>query len=177
MNENNNDNYLIVTAFIVVIAAFIFSWKFAVPKYKEHKVQLETANAELESASKKLEALKNAKSTLSTLGDITDKMLVAVPKDPDIPDLISELEAITVRNRSYIPSVEVSPADESNKSVEVAFSVTGGFADLHNFISSLEDDVRFINIKSLTISSSGSAMTLSVSLNAYYRGPASTGGV
>lgn len=176
MKDDNSENYLVITALIVVLAAFIFCWKFAVPRYKEHKQQLETAKIELETASKKLEALKNAKTTLSTLGDITDKMLVAIPEDPDIPNLISELEAIAIRNRSYIPSIEVSPADEVNKSIEVAFSVTGGFADLHNFISSLEDDVRFINIKNLTVSSSGSTMTLSVSLDAYYRGPITTGG-
>jgi Tfp pilus assembly protein PilO len=180
MNKKS-DNYIVLTSITILLICFIFSWQMLLPRYKDNKQNLDSVQKELTAATDRLNSLKNAKATLNTLGTVVDKMLVAVPANPDIPNLISELEAIAVRNRAYIPSIEVTNKEESadGGSVELAFSVTGNYSDIHNFITGLEQDMRYMNIKSATISSSGSSMTLGLTVEAFYRGVSDslTGGV
>lgn len=163
-------------AFLISLASFLYAWKLIIPKYNENKVALATIDSEIGSASKKLESLKTASKTLASLGEIPEQLSLAVPEDKDMPNLITELEALAAKNNIIIPAIQVtegsgSGTGTSNNGVSVSFAVSGSFEEINNLIASLEKDIRFMNIKSVSISSGDEgSMSLSLQLEAYKRG-------
>lgn len=180
MNERNNNFTYGGLAVLICVACFAISWKFFIPKYTENNNALAVAKEDVSAANEKLQSLDRAKSSINSLGDIVDKMFVAVPKDGDIPGLITELEAIASKNKTYIPSIQyqtgtstttgttTNTTTTSGNTVAVSFGVNGSFSDLSAFVRSLESNIKFFNIKSLVISSGkDSAMSFSVQLETY----------
>jgi Tfp pilus assembly protein PilO len=173
-------------AFLLSLAAFIYAWKFIIPSYHNNKVALATMENEIDSANKKLESLEQAKKTLDQLGDLPDQLFIAVPEDKDMPNLITELEALAKKHNIVIPSMQITDGTAASAaggaagtavvqssgqdSISISFSVTGSFDELGGLINSLEKDIRFMNIKSVSLSSAEEGgMGLSVQLEAYKR--------
>lgn len=179
----NSSHAAQTAASILLIAfAFIISWKVVIPDYKKSKEELFKVETDLAAASDKLESLKTAQNSLNALGDTVDKMLLAVPSDSDMPNLITELEALAVKHKSLIPTISVSdvaaaastttpPASSSAaNAINISFSLTGTFEDLSQFIASIQRDIRYMNIESLSLSAGKEgAMTLSLKLKAFKR--------
>jgi len=94
-------------AVILTIGVLVLAWKMVLPAYYDHKVNLDDLTAEVDAAKAKLESIEKSKSELNAIKPITDQLLVAVPQGPDEPDLISELEAIAVKNNIVIPSISI----------------------------------------------------------------------
>lgn len=182
--QHNNSGFYAAAAILLTAASFLYSWKYLVPSYQKNLETLAKTNKEIELSKVKLESLQNTKNSLDQLGTIVDQLFISVPADKDAPDLITELEAIGVKNKIVIPSIQIAdataatpatagtaaPAPTSN-AIAVSFSINGSFEDLNHMITDLEKDIRFTNIKSLTFSSSSDnkTMSLSVQLEVYRR--------
>ncbi|HOX41630.1 MAG TPA: type 4a pilus biogenesis protein PilO [bacterium] len=163
-------------AVILLVASFVISWKFVLPEYKTKNQERLKLNAEIEAAENKISALATTKSQLDGIKDTVDKVFIAVPEGKDMPNLVSELEAIASKHKTYIPSIQAVSAaaatttesTESNPANNtIAFSASGSFEDLTAFVTSLEGDLRFFNIKNLAYSYSDkdNIMTLSVQID------------
>jgi len=172
--KRSSNSYYIVLAMIAVIGCFYYSYTNLIPKYRNHKADFDLVQTEIKAIDDKITSLQNSKQTLLDLGDIVDKMLIAVPNDKDSANLITEIEALAIKHKVYIPSIQISDpdstdsTDQSNK-IAVAFSASGSFSDTHQFIQSIEHDLRFMTIKNLTISASGNDVSLSVQIETYKR--------
>ncbi|MEK7096362.1 MAG: type 4a pilus biogenesis protein PilO [Patescibacteria group bacterium] len=165
--KKNNSTSSVAFAILIIGACFIFSWQMLVPQYKQNKEKLLQLNSEVNAARDKLDSLKAASDSLTELGTLVDQMLVAVPKDADQPNLITELEAIGAKNQVVIPAVSVTDSEIDN-SITIGFSINGSFAQISSVIASLEKDIRFMNMQSLSIADGGNgAMSLSVQIKAY----------
>lgn len=190
-------------AVILTIGVLVLAWKMVLPGYFSHKANLDNLTSEVEAAKIKLESIEKSKAELSAIQPITDQLLVAVPKGPDEPDLISELEAIAIKNSIVLPAISISselegstgettvtttaatPASEgiegpvvaevaaepSGTPITISLSVTGSFEDLNNFITALEQSVRFMNITGLTygLNEEGGGNSLALQIEAYQR--------
>lgn len=94
-------------AVLLTIAVLVLAWKMVLPSYFSHKTNLDNLTTEVDAAKIKLDSIEKSKSELSAIKPITDQLLIAVPKGADEPDLISELEAIAVKNSITLPSISI----------------------------------------------------------------------
>lgn len=175
--RRNSNTYHLLLAIVVVIASFYYCSTKLVPKYREDRANLSLIQLELKAINNKKASLQNAKQSIDELGDIVDKMLVAVPQDKDAPNLIAELEAVAIKYQVQLPSVQIldsaaTATDGSTGSdnvIPVAFTANGSFSDIQQFVEAIEKDIRFMNIKTLTLSSIGNAVSLNIQVDAYKR--------
>ncbi len=187
MKKSNSAFYAGVT-FLIVVASFLYSWKFIIPKYHENQIASTQLDSEISGADKQLESLKKAQSTLTQLGDIPHQLTLAVPEDKDMPNLITELEAVAAKYNIILPAIAVSDGSGASadaaagtvstvagNTISFSFSLPGSFDDLHGLIGAFEKDIRFMNIKSVSISTStdskgASSLSVSMQIEAYKRG-------
>jgi Tfp pilus assembly protein PilO len=109
---------------------------------------------------------------------------VAVPGDKDSPNLITELEAMALKYKIIIPAIQIADGSKaaasatsatesaSANAVSVSIAINGSFENLNAFVASIEKDIRFMNIKSLSITSNEedpNKMSLTLQIEAYKR--------
>ncbi|MDO8444407.1 MAG: hypothetical protein Q7S80_02805 [bacterium] len=172
-------------AVFLVAIAFLVSWLLLAPQYKQNQADAAQVSYEVDAVKGKLESLKTAQSTIDSLGGTVDSMFVAIPKDQDSGNIITTLEAIASANKAYIPSFQISSGtstttdattsatsaeeqDTSSNIVAVSFSVSGDFAGLTAFVKGVENNLKFFNVKSLTIASDDKGtLAMTLQLEAY----------
>ena len=98
-------------AVLLTIGILVLAWKMVLPGYFSHKANLDTLTEEIDAAKIKLESIEKAKVELISIKPISDQLLVAVPKGADEPDLISELEAIAIKNGIVLPSISITQSE------------------------------------------------------------------
>ena len=186
--QKSNSGFYAAAAVLLSLASLFYVWKFILPEYQKTQGEIAQAEDEISAGKLKLDSLQSTKVGLDSLGDLVDRLFIAVPEDKDTPNLITELEAIATKNKMYIPSIQISDAAASSAStsadasatttqtatsglnpISISLSVTGDFGQLNQFLTDLEKDVRFTNVKSVTLSSSDEGMSLSVQMEVYKR--------
>ncbi|HLC44071.1 MAG TPA: hypothetical protein VJK08_03030 [Patescibacteria group bacterium] len=179
-------------AVLLVVIALLVSWLWIVPQYKQNQADAAQVSYEVDAVKGKLESLKTATSTIDSLGSTVDSMFVAIPKDTDSGNIVTTLEAIATANKIYIPSFQITSSstdstsspqagststtsttsaegqDTSSNIVSVSFSASGDFAGLTAFVKGVENNLKFFNVKSLTIASDDKgALAMTLQLEAY----------
>lgn len=170
MQRSNSSFYVVSLIVIISVASFFVSWKMLIPKYHQNKTNLKTLEQEIGAASAKLESLKVAKQDIDALGPIFDQMFVAIPKDKDEANIISEIEAMATVNQLAVPGIQITDGegdDTAGKTVMIAFNVNGSFENITKLTNALENDLKFMNIKNLTLSSSADGLSASYQIEAY----------
>jgi Tfp pilus assembly protein PilO len=185
--KKNNSGLMAALTFLIVVASFIFTWRFVIPDYTSKKQAIAQTDLEITNEQAKFDSLNTTKASLNQLGDLVNQMLVAVPSDKDAPNLITELEAIASKHNTTIPSINIvdsasaaGTASSSSSPVTISFAVCGAFDDMHTLVSALESDLRFMNIQNITLTqqAAGSAgdtsscsgkLSLSLQLQAFKR--------
>lgn len=185
-NSKKPNSFGFVAVFLVGIA-FLVSWLWLAPQYKQNQADAALTSYEVDAVKGKLESLKTAQSTLDSLGGTVDSMFVAIPGDQDSGNIVTTLEAIASANKAYIPSFQISspstgseqagattaetPTEGQSTSsniVAVSFSVSGDFAGLTAFVKGVENNLKFFNVKSLTVASDDKgALVMTLQLEAY----------
>lgn len=181
--KRNNSYLSAVIAIIISVGCFWYSWAVLVPNVKSENDKLAQEQANTSSARTYLDELTTSKSSIEELGDLPSILSLAIPGGKDTPDLITELEAIGAKHKMIIPSIQAEDTSAgdgvtavSSNTIDVNFSVQGAFVDVNSFISDLENDIRFMNIQSMTMTSvqnsngdNTGSISLSLQLKAYKR--------
>jgi Tfp pilus assembly protein PilO len=110
MSKSTTGNMI---AILLSIAVIVLAWKLVLPNYFSHKNNLVALESEVSAAKAKLESLDKARADIAAVKSTADQIMVSVPKGKDEPDLISELEAIGVKNGIVIPTIDI--ADENSQ--------------------------------------------------------------
>jgi len=161
-------------AVLLLVVAFLLSWFWIVPQYRQNKADTTQVDYDLTAAKAKLDSLKSAKSTLDSLGTTADSMLVAIPSDQDTGNTITTLEAIATANQMYIPGFQIS---DNSGTISVSFSISGNFAGTNGFIKGIEDNLRFFAIKSVSVApADDGTFSMTLALEAYTQGSSSSVG-
>lgn len=190
MQRSNSTTYLIIVMVIMAAASFFFSWKVLIPQYQKNETKIKELDLETQGASAKLDSLNQAKSDIASLGSVYDQILVAIPTDKDEPNTISEIEALANSNGLAVPSIQISDggvgattgntttANTSNTSglVTISFNVSGSYDNIAKLTSDLDKDLKFMNIKNLTITAGTNTLSASYQIEAYTLVANSTGG-
>lgn len=163
MKQKNNKMLSNALAVILTVVVFLVVWKVLLPSYSDNKTKQSKLSSEVSDAQAEILSIENAKSDLSSITNTINQLLVAIPSDRDEPNLISELEAIAAKNTLVLPSIDISKdsggTGETASAVvttgiplSVSFSVTGPFANIGTFTESLEKSIKYMKIKSITMS-------------------------
>ena len=191
MRKKTNTALFAAIAVLIVLGSFYYTWKMIIPKYTQDRAESASLDTSIADANKKLDSLKKAQTTLNQLGDIPTQLSVAVPEGKDMPNLITELEAIATKNGMILPTISVSdgtsatPASgtapvastSTGNSITISIATPGSFESITSLIADLEKDIRFMNIQSVSISSTTDdkgvqTMSVALQIEAYKRGAA-----
>lgn len=180
--RSSNHSTMNILAVLFTILIFLVTWKLILPDYAKNKKQLAVLDTEINSAQDKLSSLDTAKADLASLGDVYKSITVSVSDSVDAPSIISELEAIALKNSIVLPSISIAdPSSETSSTdlsavtsagtpIQITTNIKGKFDQLNGFITGLEKSVKFFNIKSMTYSmGDADIMGLSLQIEAYSR--------
>lgn len=175
MQRSNSSFYVISMIVIFVVASFFYSWKVIIPEYQKNKTELKKLDQEIVSANAKLESLRVAKKDIDELGPIFDQLFVAMPKDKDESNVISEIEAIAFINNLVVPSIQIADSSSAKGSanvsaITISFNVNGSFESIDKMTKALENDLKFMNITSVSLSLSETGLSASYQIEAYKSG-------
>ena len=176
----------IILIFLVLFLVILFG--FLLPCYNK-----------IRSNQKEIEKLDQGVEKLSILVEQTDKLkdekmlkkidelFSALPKEKDIPVLLSQFNSLASSNGLILGSVgfyEISPKNKRKKEKEklsdskflniiaVNLEVSGSYGSFKNFLHSLEKNVRAMNIKSISFHSDkdmGDVFDFKLVIEAYYK--------
>lgn len=179
--KSNNTTSLNIIAILFIAILLIISWKLILPSYAANSDKLQTLDMEITNAQAKLDSLDEVRNDLSSIDATFEKISVAIPDGADEPNLITELEAIAVKNGIVLPSVSITEESASDSNydedasqaqygvpISISFSVTGSFDSLNQFIVDLEKSIKFLNITDLNYAySEDGNISLSLVIEAY----------
>lgn len=109
----------------------------------------------------------------STPQDQIQDLNAHIPDFTDEADIIASLEAMGKGSKALVTSIRFSQGDKavSGKTIyplNVSIVVTGNYAQIKDFIGSLEQSKRIFNMSSATISSVSSTLTASIGFTTYF---------
>lgn len=169
MNKKGNENFQALCAVIVSIAAIIVAWQVALPTYSRNLTDQKKYTADLTASEKKLTSVSTNATKLSTTEaqNLVNELKIAIPEDKDMANLITEIEAIAASRGMFIPSPSIT--DGADDTVSISFGISGSLAEIQKFMETIQSDLRFFNIKSISMSNSTDVINMSMSIEAYKR--------
>ena len=167
-------------AMIGIIAALLW---FAWPTYGEIKDLIQEIGTKEETLEKKQKLIVDIEKLVNQYEDIAgrvSKVFYALPNEAEIPNVLVQLEALASENgmifesssfsktqqsaqnkttsgNSAAPSSETAEQQdtiEQIKSVSMDISLTGSYENFKNYLRSLENNIRIMDITSVNFSSS-----------------------
>jgi len=169
MNKKGNENFQALCAIIIVAAAVIVAWQVALPVYSKTITDQNKLSADLKASEKKLASVSKNATVLSTTEaqDLVNMLKIAIPEDKDMANLITEIEAIAKSQGMFIPSPSIT--DGADNTVSISFGISGSLTEIEKFMETVQSDLRFFNIKSISMSNSNDVINMSMSIEAYKR--------
>ncbi len=171
-----------VSEAILSLLAFSFFGLFAInptlstiAKLKKDLADSKFVNQKLQ---EKINNLYSLQQKYNIIKDDIPVVLASVPQDPQIPNLMGQIQTLAKRNNisiSSIQSFQVEAANAENKKdfYSFPFSITGqgAYNDITNFLSSITGLQRVVSIDKVSISKRGSSQNLEFSIKgaAYFK--------
>ena len=127
----------------------------------------------------KIIALDKAEENFNTSKDRLVIVSEALPTGSDVDTHLRQVERLAAKSNATLSGIQFSdvplslPTIRQNlavKQVEYSITVSGGFANISNFISDLENAVRTVDITTISISEDGTILTASLNVITNYLG-------
>jgi Tfp pilus assembly protein PilO len=170
-------------AIIGIIAALLW---FIQPTYGEIKnltQEIETKEANLEKKQKLIVDIEKLVNQYEDIAGRVNKVFYALPNEAEIPNVLVQLEALASKNGMIFESSSFSKAQQSAqnkttsgngaapfsetikqqdaieqiKSVSIDISLTGSYENFKNYLRDLENNIRIMDIASVSFSNSSSS--------------------
>jgi Tfp pilus assembly protein PilO len=179
VNKEDRSLFLPLAALLIAVIAFFVSWKLLMPSITDNQAKIAAYNADIALAEAKSQSINDANKRLAAISGLVNQLLIAIPEDVNAPDLIAEIEATAAVNQVDLSSISPPGSsgqgiDNTSSGLSTTITVSGGFANLYNFINSLENSIRFAKITGLSISSGESGLGATITFDVFAR-PNSSG--
>ena len=180
----NKKNIISLISFIVsLILIFIFIF----PLFSSVKViysNLSQKRQEIEKLKELSDKIEKIRQNYDSISEEVEKILLTLPKEKDLPQLLVQFEKLAVNNGLLLESIEfgeISKKEESDfiKNIEdyetlnqskkmlsvfpnssVLLKVTGSYSAFKNYISALEKNIRSMDIYSIKFSNDSKVQNL-----------------
>jgi len=148
---------------LIFLAGIFFVVVFGVVKFW---AQIQAQSRDLKESQEQYSALNEVVNTEARLTDqkekfrdIRSKMDLIIPRNQDMPTILTELEAMSASSGLILDKFNIGTVqdveDVSNKSIkQLAFriSLTGTYSNFNEFLTRTENNIPFINIQRFTFS-------------------------
>lgn len=183
-----NQFYIYIAIFLVIImvvAGYFFFFKQEYGKIREVGiVDLQGKQNELEAKRSRLSEIEKAHESFKKIsGEEIKKIATILPKGKDTPSLLIEMEALAKENGLILSGIDIAEtgaisvpvqaqegaASLNIKKININFKIQGinSYDKFKTFLSSIEKDIRLLDLNSLTYSPA--ADSYSISLVTYYQ--------
>ncbi|MSU76346.1 hypothetical protein EXS54_02680 [Patescibacteria group bacterium] len=179
-----------VGGLLAVILVFVFLMRPAWSTLKQlgNEIPKEQQASNLSAAD--ATSLDQAKKFFQDNQQAVETVNTAVPIQPEVPSILVTLESLAKQNGVFLTSFspqQVGVQGQSGQSgapgsgtaqlvnppgvdsIEVTANFRGPYNSLMNFLYSLERNLRLVDVKTLTVNSSGGTLEGNISFKAYYK--------
>lgn len=174
----NKKNIISLVSFVIsLVLIFIFVF----PLFSSARtmyLNLSQKRQEIESLKELADKIEKIKQDYDSISEAVEKILLALPEEKDLPQLLVQFEKLAVNNGLLLESIEfgeISKKEESDfiRSIEdyetlnqskkmlsafpnssVLIRAIGSYSAFKNYISALEKNIRSMDIYSIRFSSS-----------------------
>ena len=148
-----------LVAFAMMFVAIIVYVNFTVPAYTELDGRRAELNSLDELYSRKEKAIADVQNVLKDydsdqkLKGLQDVISSSLPNNPEQSEILNQIRAIAGVNQLALTdlSLNVSQLIKPVAAISAQFKVIGYYADIKGFISSLENNLRIMDVRSVTI--------------------------
>jgi len=159
---------------LTIILTLAFGYLLTLPIQSSYAAnQLNYKNLELQKSSLQanqdilIKLAKEKETRAEFLSRVTD----AMPNSPQIPEILVTLEKMAADNNLVIANFTPKATDETRvspavnyKSMTLNFDISGSYPDMKNFLKDLENNIRPINILTISITGGGEITQASTQL-------------
>ncbi|MEW6188682.1 MAG: type 4a pilus biogenesis protein PilO [Actinomycetota bacterium] len=143
-----------IFAILLVVAFFLLAWLPQQNRKAQIRKQMEEERKKQETAKATLSRLKAAKEESAQIEAKLLSLSKRIPKEPELPSLIIELQDIATQ--AGIDFISIKPSvlspKESFSEIPLSINITGGFFDVVDFLYRLEGLSREIKVNAVNIS-------------------------
>ncbi|MDI6689408.1 MAG: type 4a pilus biogenesis protein PilO [Actinomycetota bacterium] len=143
-----------IFAILLVVAFFLLAWLPQQNRKAQIRKQMEEERKRQETAKSTLSRLKAAKEESAQIESKLLSLSKRIPKEPELPSLIIELQDIATQ--AGIDFISIKPSvlspKESFSEIPLSINITGGFFDVVDFLYRLEGLPREIKVNVVSIS-------------------------
>lgn len=171
----SRSNLFTALGFIGALVIFFFGVRPTISSIKNTRTDVAAAQKQAEILETKLSTLRSLKLEFENRKSELSALSVAIPKDPQVAEIVEMISTITAR--AGLSLVSLQPSKAAGVAVPVNVTVKGGFGNLVSFAEILEKNVRPMTIKSIGVvgSSEGEGLSATFSLQALYQGSVGEG--
>ena len=176
--EKNQQYITLILTLSASIFFFIFAINPTLSTIANLKRQVSDAKFVEEKLSQKINNLSSLSLEYQTIKNDIPFILEAVPKNPEAPTLVAQIQALAEQSSIEVTKIEILPVDLNDRnatnSSSFFFELTGSssFENIQKFLSSLTNMQRVISVDSIQISriiKEGQGLELAVKGSAYFK--------
>lgn len=182
----NNMVLTILAGLVAVILIVAFLMRPAWSELQELGTEIPKEEQARDLTVEDIKNLESAKEFFENNAQSVETVNTAVPIEPEVPAILAILEDLAkdsgVFLTSFSPqqfggqqaaSTAAAPGQQANppgvESIEITANFRGPYNSLINFLYSLERSLRLVDVKTITVTSSGGALEGNISFKAYYK--------
>jgi len=149
----------VIISTICFLATILVASLFIYPTYKDIKAtqfEIDQRKLDIEWSKEKISHYTQLLEKINQYQESLEKIETALPPDPALPSLFSDLRSKLGEAGFILKDISVSPpivsAKKEIKSIELKVKATGDYQGLKNFLSLLEKSGRIIDPENIIIS-------------------------
>lgn len=140
------------------------------------KKQIENQKKVLEEKQNLINTVEGLRSEYENNKETLDKLDYIVPGKQEIPNLIVQIEAIAAKGGLVLGEMRFKTEEKSSEKYNtliIELSLSGDYASFEKFLSTIEENIRLMDVESITFTSAesegASLFNFGVIFNAYYQ--------
>jgi len=153
------EKYILYSGTLLIIS-FLLIFFVGLPKYQALNVlknQVSANQLELDSREKYFQELQQTSEEIKQYQENLSKIDTALPPDPDLANLFNFFQKISSQSGLTLGKIgagtTVAVEGQEIKETRTSINVTGSYTALKNFIQSLENSARLIEIENISFTS------------------------
>lgn len=147
-----------VIAFLSLVLGLILIFVFIDPLWSSINVlrdDIKVRKQELVKIETLLSKKQELKSKYQEASDEAEKIFLALPKEEDVPYLLSQFDAMALRNGLLLESVRFVQNEEEKQSdfssITVEVELNGGYEAFRGYLNDLENVLRLMEVRLIKI--------------------------
>lgn len=179
-------SFSILLSLILFVGALVVYGNLIKPVYsdiKDLQAQQQEKSSEYDQYKSISDHMQSMISSYQNYSDLQSSIALSFPSDPQIPQIINQLNGLAVQSDVAIQSMDtreaaINPSTSSvvgsEGTVKINLKVSGRYEGFRLFLQKLENNIRIFSVKTLTVSKTSNLadnFDYNLEIEAYYQVP------